>query len=245
MIRILSFLGGLLLFVVFAGPVVAQEKPREQSRAYYLYEVSNQLQLSDFEMGSTETIKDQDGNGLGFSFIVKKGQRITLALDMGYSKTVYRGAIEDAVSVSFEPQSGTDYEALSSSTNVTYDFDMTFSNPYVGLNVLFDHFMIGGGRLMQSAEGNVVLSSQGIQLVEATYEPGNQLYWQGGFLLNLDDLFIAILARGYEAPALKILSCNEAAVGATTCARIEGATGNRNARSTTFGEGVLRFGLLF
>ncbi|MDT8447476.1 MAG: hypothetical protein RRB13_11345 [bacterium] len=234
----------LLLALLGSGAAFAEDA-RDRSRLYYLYEVANQLPLSDFELGSGEVIRDRDGNGFGLALVIKRGDKISLALDMGNSATQYLGSVEDGVEVGFEPQSGSGYEALSSSTNVTYNFDMKFQNPYLGATIYFDHFLIGGGRLFQSAQGNVTLSSQGVELVEATYVPGNQMYWQAGFTADLDWLYISILARGFEAPELKILSCNAAAIGDLACARIEGATGNRNQRSTNFGEGVLRVGFLF
>jgi len=237
----------LLVFcVIFACSTSLYADPaRDGARLYYFLEVGNQIALSDFQMGSIETIKDKDGNGLGWSFLLREGHTINLALDMGYSKTIYKGAIEDGVDVAFTPQSGTGYEILSSSTNVTYDFDVAFQNPYLGLNVLFDHFLIGGGRLFQTAQGGVRLSSQKIAIATASYKTGTQMYWIFGFHGALGNLYFGAYARGFEAPALNIDSCNIAALGELACARLQSATNNRNLRSNQFGEGILKLGLLF
>ncbi|OGG97199.1 MAG: hypothetical protein A2527_10305 [Candidatus Lambdaproteobacteria bacterium RIFOXYD2_FULL_50_16] len=234
-----------LALSLFWGFALLAEETRERSRIYYLYEVGNQIALADFNLGSTETIRDRDGNGGGMSLVFKRGKFMALSLDFGYSQTQYKGAIEDGVSVQFEPQVGLGFEALSSSTNVTYDFDVAFKNPYAGVNLLFNNFLLGGGRIFQSATGGVSLSSQSVELVKASYHTQTQLYWQGGFLLDIDDLFVSVLARAFEAPSLQIDSCNESALGTTLCNRIRGATGNRNQRSVAFGEGILQIGILF
>lgn len=235
---------GIFLLIPSASFAV-NEVPDYSTRVYYFYEVGNQIQLSDFELGSDETIRDKDGNGIGFSWIIKRGKMVNLELDMGYSRTVYQGAVEDGVTVSFSPQSGSGYEALSSSTNVTYDFDVVFQNPYVGFNVVFPYFRIGGGRLFQSTSGDVTLTTEGVEIVKAEYSTRTQLYYHLGFYLWLDDLFFGASFRAFESPELNIKSCNEAALGTLVCNRIRGASGNRNLRSNSSGEGVLQFGMVF
>jgi hypothetical protein len=235
-----------LLLVLIGFATQAQAQSEDYSvRAYYFYEVFNQIPLSDFALGSDETIKDTDGNGFGLSWVVKEGTRLKLELDLGYSRTVYKGAVEDGVSVTFEPQEDTEFEVLSSSTNVVYDFDIEFQNPYIGFNFVFDHFRFGGGRMFQSSKGGVTLSASNIEIATAKYEAKTQLYGQAGFEFNLDFIHFGFLLRAFEAPTLQITTCNEAALGATICQRIQGATGNRNLRSNAFGEGMLQIGFLF
>jgi len=234
----------LTLILLFSAGVSFAEN-QDDDRLYYFLEVGNQIALSDFQMGSTEKIKDKDGNGVGLAFVIKEGSVLKLALDFGYSETVYKGAVEDGVDVSFTPQTGTGFETLSSSTNVKYDFDVGFTNPYLGLNLMIENFMIGGGRIFQKAKGGVVLSSQDVEIATASYQTSTQLYYQAGFHFALDSLYFGFLARGFEAPSLVIDSCNTAALGDLVCTRIKSATGNRNLRSTQFGEGVLRLGFLF
>lgn len=242
---ILSLFSAVLLLLT---PLTAQavNTPDYSTRLYYFYQVGNQIPLSDFELGSDETIRDKDGNGIGFSWIIKRGKVINLELDFGTSQTVYEGQVEDGVSITFVPQSGEGFDTLSSSTNVTYDFDVTFQNPYVGFNIVFPHFVIGGGRIFQTVTGDVKLSSKGFEeLVTAEYETGTQLYYHLGFFLWLDDLFFGASFRAFEAPELKVKTCNEKALGTLACDRIRGASGNRNLRSNSFGEGLLQFGMVF
>ena len=229
------FLGGL--------PLLAQEY---DFRISYLYEVANQLALSDFELGSDETIRDQDGNGFGVGWVFKKGNNVHFELDLGYTRTVYRGPIEDGGNVTFVPQEGTEFEAISTSTNVVYDFDVTFHNPFVGVNVLlFKYFRLGGGRILQSVDGEVKLKVLGFEIVQASYEPTTQLYYQGGVNFAIESVMAGVLVRQFEAPALKIKSCNEAALGSLLCSRVRGATGNRNQRTNIFGGGIIHISFLF
>ncbi len=225
-------------------PLAAREM-RDQTRLYWVYEVGNQLNLADFGMGSVEKIKDQNGNGVGLSWVLREGGQLNLALDVGQSNTRYQGRVEDGVTVSFQPQTGSGFEALSSSTNVTYDFNLEFNNPYLGLSLIWEHFRIGGGRLFQKAKGTVEVNSQGVQLLTASYVARTQLYYWGGFDFNLENFYIGIYARNFEAPALQIDNCNAQALGELLCQRIVGAAGNRNQRSTLFGEGLLHLGWLF
>ena len=236
---VVSFLG------VFTIEAIAQQIPSYSNRFYYFYEVGNQIPLSDFALGSSEKIKDKDGNGLGFSWVIREGNKLKLELDLGYSRTVYKGQVEDGVEVTFEPQAGTDYEVLSSSKNVVYDFDLIFQNPYIGFNAVIDYFRIGGGKIIQSVEGDVTLYAENIEIAKAKYETKNQLYGLIGLDFNLEGLYFGSLLRAFEAPSLKITSCNKEALGTLVCSRINGATGNRNLRSNSFGEGVLQIGLMF
>ena len=244
-------LSQILIFIIlgflniYKIEVSAQEIASYNNRLYYFYEVRNPIFLSDFELGSTEQIKDKDGNGLGFSWVIKEGNKLKLELDLGYSRTVYNGQVEDGVEVTFEPQAGSDYEILSSSKNVVYDFDLTFQNPYIGFNVVIDYFRIGGGRIIQSVNGDVKLFASYIEIAKAKYETRNQLYGLIGFDFNLEGLYFGALLRAFEAPSLKITSCNTEALGSLVCSRIIGATGNRNLRSNSYGEGILQIGLIF
>ena len=237
---------GMCIYVlgVFAGEVNA-EVPSYSMRVYYFYEVGNQIPLSDFALGSTELIRDKDGNGAGFSWVIREGNKLKLELDFGYSQTVYQGKVEDGVDVTFEPQAGQGYNVLSTSKNVTYDFDLVFQNPYIGFNVVAGYFRAGGGRIIQSVEGEITLTAENIEIATAEYETKNQLYGQVGLEFNLEGLYFAVFVRAFEAPALKITSCNEKALGSLVCSRIEGATGNRNLRSNAFGEGVIHAGFMF
>jgi hypothetical protein len=236
----------IILLVILNSIDALAELPDYDKRVYYFYEVGNQIPLSDFNLGSDETIRDQDGNGLGFSYVFKKGKNLLAELDLGYSRTVYKGRVEDGVEVAFEPQTGSGYDILSSSTNVVYDFDLEFQNPYIGINfVFFFGLKIGGGRIIQSSSGDVILYAEDIKIAEAEYETKNQLYGQVGFEFNLDWLYVGGFVRAFEAPALKITYCNEVALGTLACSRIKGAAGNRNLRSNAFGEGVLQLGILF
>lgn len=152
------------IVVIFLGifkiEAIAQQIPSYSNRFYYFYEVGNQIPLSDFALGSAEKIKDKDGNGMGFSWVIREGNKLKLELDLGYSRTVYNGQVEDGVEVTFEPQAGTGYEVLPSSKNVVYDFDLIFQNPYIGFNVVIDYFRIGGGKIIQSVEGDVTLYAE-------------------------------------------------------------------------------------
>lgn len=247
-----SYQSRMLIFaVLLAGFLIGCVKganaqtPDYSVRIYYFYEVGNQIPLSDFALGSTEMIKDKDGNGLGFSWVIREGNKLKLELDLGYSRTVYQGEVEDGVDVTFEPQTGTGMEVLSQSKNVTYDFDLVFQNPYIGFNVVVGFFRFGGGRILQSVEGDITLYAENIEIAKAEYETKNQLFGQAGLDFALEGLFVGAFIRAFEAPSLKIISCNEAALGQLVCQRIRSATGNRNLRSNAFGEGVLHLGLMF
>ena len=73
---VVSFLG------VFKIEAIAQQLPSYSNRFYYFYEVGNQIPLSDFALGSAEKIKDKDGNGLGFSWVIREGNKLKLELDL-------------------------------------------------------------------------------------------------------------------------------------------------------------------
>lgn len=128
---------------------------------------------------------------------------------------------------------------------MVYDFDLIFQNPYIGFNVVIDYFRIGGGKIIQSIDGDVTLYAENIEIAKAKYETKNQLYGLIGLDLNLEGLYFGALLRGFEAPSLKITSCNKEALGTLVCSLINGATGNRNLRSNSFGESVLQIGLMF
>ncbi len=243
--RFFIFIVGFVSTLGVLAINVAAEIPSYSARIYYFYEVGNQIPLADFALGSTEMIRDKDGNGLGFSWVVREGNELKLELDFGYSQTVYRGEVEDGVNVTFVPQTGTGMEILSQSKNVTYDFDLVFQNPYIGFNVVVGYFRIGGGRIIQSVEGDVTLYAENIEIARAEYETKNQLYGQIGLDFILEGLYFGAFVRAFEAPSLKIISCNEAALGTLVCSRIQGATGNRNLRSNAFGEGVIHAGFMF
>lgn len=238
-----SFL--FFFLALFATSTAMAADNSDKSRMYYFYTVGNQIALSDFNLGSQETIKDRDGNGLGYNFVLRKGKRINLAIDYGYSRTQYTGTVEDAVVVTFVPQAGTDYEALSSSTNVSYVFDTVFSNPYLGINLSINQFRIGGGRIFQSVKGGVTLESQNVELVKAHYVGAGHLYGMAGFDFDIDEFYLGLYGRMFEAPELVMDSCNSAAVGSTVCDRIEAAINNRNNQSRVFTEGLITLGLLF
>jgi len=242
------YLISFFLFIFALGwfaSTASAEIPSYDMRIYYFYEVGNQIPLSDFALGSTELIKDTDGNGLGFSWVIREGNKLKLELDFGYSRTIYKGEVEDGVDVTFVPQTGAGLDILSQSKNVVYDFDLVFQNPYIGFNVVVEFFRFGGGRILQSVEGDVTLFAENIQIAQAEYETKNQLYGQAGVELNLEGLYFSFFVRAFEAPTLKITSCNEAALGTLVCDRIRGATGNRNLRSNAFGEGVIHVGYMF
>ncbi|MDH5559663.1 MAG: hypothetical protein OEY59_02260 [Deltaproteobacteria bacterium] len=216
------------------------------ARIYYLYEVNNQIPLSEFELGSAESIRDRDGNGAGLSLVLKKGNNLVLEFDMGYSRTVYMGAVEDGVNITFLPQTGSGFETISSSKNVVYNFDVAFENPYVGLNLTFHEMMrVGGGRVYQSSKGQVSITAQDIEIINATFDARTQLYFQIGFNIDVGAYFFTGFLRSMEAPQVKIQSCNELAVGALNCSRIKGVIENRNLKSNKLTGGVLQFGLRF
>ena len=179
--RLISTFTVLVGLFVFTFESAQAEPSPYDVRIYYFYEVGNQIPLSDFALGSDELIKDNDGNGLGFSWVIREGNMLKLELDMGYSRTIYQGEVEDGVDVTFVPQTGSGLEALSQSKNVTYDFDLVFQNPYIGFNAVIGFFRIGGGRILQSVEGDVTLSAENIVIATAEYETKNQLYGQVGF----------------------------------------------------------------
>jgi len=245
LIKFLIFIPLAITLVFIFNKKLVAAVPDYNMRIYYLYEVGNQIPLADFELGSAESIKDKSGSGLGLSFVIKSGKKLLLELDLGYSSTLYQGLVEDGVSITFIPQAGQGYDTISSSKNVTYDFDLAFQNPYAGLNIVFNNFRIGGGQIFQKSKGGVTLYTSDIKIVEATYETRTQLYWQAGFDLDMDGLYFSAFIRSFEAPELTIIDCNEKALGVLACQRIRGATGNRNLRTTNFGGGVLQFGFIF
>jgi len=225
----------------------------------YIREVGNELFLSDFQLGSTERIKDQDGHGGAFGWIIKNEGVSFFTFEMGGSQTKYVGTVEDGVNVSFSPESGSGFEALSQSNNVKYDVDLSFSNPYVGLtytnweitkhsmrNRWFAPSTYGFGLVKQIARGEVqILGSDGTTLATAKYQSGNRRFFNLGWGFNYEFLYMSLLFRFVESPVLEVLSCNQTAIGQTACDRFEAATGNRNNATNLFQGGVLKIGILF
>ena len=87
----------------------------------YIREVNNQLYLSDFQLGSEESIKDNNGHGFSLGWLIKNEGGKFFLFNTGISNTYYHGTIEDGVNVSFRPQSGSGYESLSQSKNIFYE----------------------------------------------------------------------------------------------------------------------------
>ena len=88
----------LLLFILFTSFASGEEFFISGIR-----EVSNELHLSDFQLGSQERIKDQTGFGSSLGWV--SGSVSDLAyvdIELGSSETLYQGEIEDAVNVEFK-----------------------------------------------------------------------------------------------------------------------------------------------
>ena len=225
----------------------------------YIREVSNPLALSDFQIGSEETIRDVDGHGSALGFLLNNQGHSFWTLEIGSSRTHYEGTIEDGVNIDFSPQTGTGFEALSESKNIFYDVALDFENPYMSLTYtnwkiveysLRGHYLLpstyGIGLIKQKASGLVTI--RGIddsEIATATYKSGDRRFFGMGWEVNFEFLYLSLLFRNVEAPELEILSCNEAAVGELACARIRSATGNRNNQTAIFNGGVFKAGFMF
>jgi len=222
----------------------------------YIREVSNQLFLSDFQIGSEETIRDLDGHGTALGFLFgNKGYKF-FQLDMGYSTTSYKGTIEDGVNVAFSPQANSGFDTLSTSKDILYEFDLNFKNPYIAISytnwelVTKNDYLyvstIGVGLIFQEAKGEVIIKSTGgVEIAKAHYESGTQMFYSTGWSYNYDFLFVSLLFRNVTSPILIISKCNTLAVGEDACNKIKAATGNRNATTQLFNGGVLTLGVMF
>ncbi len=226
----------------------------------YIREVDNQLSLSDFEMGSTETIRDREGHGSAIGWFFANDGKSFFLLDVGYSQTRYKGEVEDGVDVTFAPKAGTGYEPLSQSRNIVYDVDLHFDNPYVGIiytnwaltlyGLQYGHFPLpstyGFGLISQNARGGVkIRTTEGVEIAEATYKSGLQRYFLIGYSFNVEFVYVSIVLRHVTSPELEITDCNEEAIGQSACDRFRAASGNRNQASTIFTGGLLSVGIMF
>lgn len=243
----------------FASPLLAEEDWGNMHLSY-IREVDNHLYLSDFQLGSEEKIRDKEGHGASLGWLIRNTGVTFFLLNIGTSRTEYVGTVEDGVNVSFSPQSGSGYEALSESKNILYDFDLSFENTFIGFSYTdwripveamssFNSFApstFGLGIIFQKASGNVdILDIGGTKIATARYESGTQRYYELGWAFNFEFLFLSILFRNVTSPELTITDCNTAAVGETACNRIKAATGNRNNSTQLFTGGVLTVGSLF
>lgn len=225
----------------------------------YIREVENHLFLSDFQLGSEETIRDREGHGGSIGWLINNTGVSFFLLNIGTSNTEYVGTIEDGVNVSFVPQPGKGFDTLSTSKNIIYNFDLKFENNFVGISYtnwlitrasmetrFFAPSTYGLGFIFQKTSGTVeILDISGVKIAEAKYEPGIQRYFEMGWAFNFEFLFMSILFRNVTSPELTITECNSAAVGALACDRIRAATGNRNSSTQLFTGGVLTIGTLF
>lgn len=244
----------LLLFcLAFALPAQAEEGWHLD----YIREVSNELQLADFQLGSSETIRDYKGHGFALGRISGEGKEFW-NIELGSSSTKYQGEIEDGVSVSFAPTEGSGYEALSTSNNIIYDVDLEFDNRFVGVQYTnwewFGHQIeasrfggvatFGLGLINQSARGDVTIRAiDGTEIAQAHYQSSTQRYFSLGWSFHFDFLFVDLGLRHVTSPALVVDSCNQEAVGQTVCERIQSAAGNRNQSTQLFTGGVLKVGV--
>lgn len=225
----------------------------------YIREVGNPLFLSDFQLGSEETIIDKEGHGISIGhFFLNENSRFFL-LNLGLSETSYVGTIEDGVNVGFQPKPGTGFDSLSESKNILYDFDLHFSNPFISISYtnwiitresLKSNFLLpstyGIGLIFQNSKGNIIIKDiSGVQIAEATYESGTRRYASMGWEFNFEFLYFSMVFRYVESPVLKIESCNADAIGDQACSRFFAATGNRNVSTTLFTGGVLSVGVIF
>lgn len=249
---------GVVLFTLFSTTPLLAEEWGNVSLSY-IREVSNQLFLSDFQLGSQETIRDEDGHGFAIGRLFKNDGISFFHLSAGISHTRYFGTVEDGVEFSFVPKSGSGFEALSSSKNIFYNVDLEFTNPYISLS--YTNWMIvryalegnyllpstyGIGLIFQKTDGKININGiDNLPIAEASYESGVQRFYHLGWSFNYEFLFVSIVLRHVTSPKLRIDSCNNDAVGELACERFEAATGNRNNATTLFNGGVLDVGMLF
>lgn len=252
----------LLSLLIIIGTIPGNDLFAEEWGDYhfsYIREVGNQLYLSDFQLGSQETIKDEEGHGFSIGrFFLNDGDTFFL-VSLGASQTRYKGTVEDGVNVSFEPTTGSGYDVLSTSNNIFYKVNLRFSNPYLSISYTNWHITrtslkgnyilpstYGIGAIFQEAEGNVeIMGLDDILIAEATYQSKTQYFYYLGWSLNFEFLYLSITVRYVTSPVLTIENCNVEAVGQTACDRIKAATGNRNVSTSLFTGGVLEVGMLF
>jgi hypothetical protein len=248
----------LLLLIAFAPFLVLAEEWGNYHISY-IREVGNQLYLSDFQLGSEETIKDEDGHGISIGRFFNNNGVSFFLISLGTSQTIYRGTVEDGVNVGFTPSIGSGYEVLSSSKNIFYDVKLEFTNNYISFNYtnwnilrysLRSHYLLpstyGIGLIFQTAKGNVDIKGIDDTLIaRASYQSGVQRFFYLGWSVNYEFLYLSLLARYVTSPVLEIDYCNLEAVGQAACDRIEAATGNRNNSTTLFTGGVFELGILF
>ncbi len=253
---VLILFGGLLVFPT--DLLIAQDWGN--THISYVREVGNQLYLSDFQLGSEETINDNEGHGISFGRLIDNQGHAFFQLSAGVTKTNYQGTVEDGVEFSFVPTEGTGYGTLSQSNNIFYEVDLQFTNPYISLNYTnwnftrygfeFYNFPLpstfGIGLVFQKAEGEVDITGiDNVLIASASYESGTQRFYYMGWSVNYEFLFISLLIRNVTSPILNIDYCNIDAVGQEACNRIEAATGNRNQSTQLFSGGVFEVGMLF
>ena len=255
---ILCPLAGIILVIIFNVPVFGEEWGNWQIS--YIREVENQLYLSDFQLGSQETIRDEDGHGSSLGWLINNQGTEFFLLNFGISHTQYRGTVEDGVNVSFKPKTGSGFEALSESKNIFYEIDLSFTNPFISLS--YTNWLIteaglrgfrfplpstyGIGLIPQKAEGNIIIKGiDGSKIAEATYDSGTQRFYLLGWKFNFEFLYLSLILRNVTSPVLHIENCNSEAVGDLACERIKAATGNRNSSTQLFTGGVFAAGILF
>ena len=212
-----------------------------------LYEVANPYSIDDFDLGGDETIRDQDGTGGSIGIVIRRGEEALIELDMGMTQNVYSGTLEDRVKVTFTPQAGSGFEAVSSSTNVKYVYDMKITNQYLGVNFIWKALTLGGGRVFQDISGNgVTIQASGFDVIKAHYEPSSvQLYYQFGLNYSVDIFHFQMVSKRLESPNIVIDECNQKALGEVICRRINSVIENRNQSSNAFNSIMLYFGLIF
>jgi|SRR3989339_2206170 len=224
----------------------------------YVREVGNQLYLSDFQLGSQESIRDQDGHGTALGLLLNYTGYSFWNFEVGRSTTLYQGRVEDGVNVDFNPQTGSGYGAVSESKNIYYDFDLTFDNPYfalqytnwkIPLESLKNGYLLPStyviGVIRQETQGEVSIKAKKVEIATAEYESGNRKYFALGWSFKWEFVYFGIIFRQMEQPPLRITSCNKAAVGNLACDRIYAATGNRNQGPSVFTGGLFQAGMFW
>ena len=248
----------LMVFLTY-GRVIGEEWGN--MHISYIREVNNQLFLSDFQLGSEESIRDKNGHGVSLGWLINNDGEKFFLLNTGISHTDYQGTVEDGVNVTFEPKTGSDYEALSQSKNIFYEFDHSLTNTFISLS--YTNWQItthglrhwsgtplpstyGIGLISQKVEGNTIIKGIDETLIaEATYNSGLQRFYLLGWSFNYEFLQMSFILRYVTSPVLNIKSCNTEAVGDLACDRIKAATGNRNNSPQLFTGSVFSVGMLF